>query len=147
MSIAVSLRNTFLGRPHDLPLAFAAATPALTRSINMARSISANAATIVNRSLPIGEVVSTDSRCDTKAMPSDWNSSKVFSKCLADRANRSNRQQITTSTFLRLASAINRSSCSRDVCAPEIPVSTYSVAFHPRCWQYSRKSRSCMSQF
>jgi hypothetical protein len=95
---------------------------------------------------PVG--VSTCSERETNSMPRDRNSSKARKRWETDRANRSNFQTTTASKRLLLASALRRFSSGRESFAPDTPASTYSPTnSQPRCLQYSRSSRSCISGF
>jgi hypothetical protein len=138
----------FRGRPSRFPFVLAIRRPARTRSAIKLRSSSATAPGTVKTIFPVGVDVSTCSEREMNSMPRDRNSSRARYRWDTDLANLSNFHTTRASKRLRRASALRRFSSGREFLAPEIPPSTYSPAnSKPRCLQYSRSSRNCISGF
>jgi hypothetical protein len=104
--MAISRRKTRLGRPRAVPRAFAARTPAQTRSRIIPRSISANAGNRCMRNLDMGlsAPVSIDSVGLRKRMPSETSSWMDRTQCATLRPQRSSFQTSTPSNFWSRAS-------------------------------------------
>ena len=106
------------GRPPFLPFACAASTPALTRSRVSSRSISENAAHIVNKTIPRGVVVSMLFSRATKLMCLALKSFISSTSFIILRPRRSRRITQIISPFLNLLRS--RFSCVLSSLAPEI---------------------------
>jgi hypothetical protein len=104
---ASSRRKTRLGRPRRVPLAFAARTPAQTRSRMIPRSISANAANRCKRNLDMGlpVPVSINSLGLRNRMPSETSSWILRTQC----ATLPQRSSTSTPSNLRRRSWLPRS--------------------------------------
>src|SRR5438094_2378637 len=136
-----------LGRPNRFPSARARRRPLLTLSTISDLSNCAMAAMIVKTAVPNGDPVSMDSRRLMNSTPRWRKSSRVSTRCRTDLPARSNAATTTTSTFRAFTSAIILSRAGRRSLVPEMPVSMNSrTSVQPRARQYSRRSRSWLSQ-
>lgn len=83
--------------------------PAMVRSLINSLSSSATAAMIENVNLPVAVVVSMASRSEMKSMFFDLKSSRAVTKCRVERANLSNFQTATMSSWPRCAACMSLS--------------------------------------
>ena len=95
--------SSYRGRPPARPRRFAAARPALTRSVISARSNCANEPKTLNRNSPWGVVVSIFSVIERNATPRLFNSVMIVRRCDSERPRRSSFQTIKMSPCRRSA--------------------------------------------
>src|SRR5882672_1637087 len=99
-TISASIDGLTRRRPNFTPLALARASPALTRSLMIPRSNSANTPNIWNIALPAVVEVSRPCWCRKRSTPLSWRPWRIVSKSVNERPSRSTDQVATNASIL-----------------------------------------------